>query len=74
MQRWDGPSYRFKPNGEPYDPDDVPVGLPGDGGVGSEWELWRYIGKGLLIMVIGAFLLTNAMYGFFALLAYLAGV
>ncbi len=72
MQQWQ-PPHLFKPNGEPYDPDDVPMNLPGDRAVNSEWELWRYIGKGLLILVICAFLLTNAMYGFFALLAYLAG-
>ena len=72
MQRWDGPFDRHKPNGEPFDPNDVPMGLPGDRSMSSEWELWIYIGKGLLILMACAFLLTNALYGFFELLAFLA--
>ncbi|HLF79896.1 MAG TPA: hypothetical protein VJB57_20650 [Dehalococcoidia bacterium] len=72
MNRWDGVFDRRKPDGKPYDPDDVPIGLPGDKAVSSEWELWRYIGKGLLLFVLGAFLLTNAMYGFFEVLVWLA--
>jgi hypothetical protein len=73
MQGRPGPFDRYKPHGEPFDPDDVPVGLPGDKPVSSESELWFYIGKGMLILIAAAFLLTNAMYGFFELLVFLAG-
>jgi hypothetical protein len=72
MDRWDKAFGRHRPDGRPYDPEDVPLGLPGDKAMNSEWELWRYIGKGLLIMMVAAFMITNAMYGFFELLVWLA--
>jgi len=59
---------RRHPSGKPYDPEDVPVGLPGDGPLHSELELWLYIGKGVALVLGGAFLLSNAMYGVFELL------
>jgi hypothetical protein len=69
----DRPPTRFNPRGEPYDPDDIPIGLPGDGPLHSELHFWLYIGKGLLIMIVGGFVLSIAMYGVFELLSLLAG-
>ena len=73
MSNWDRPPNRFNPRGEPHDPDDIPVGLPGDGPMRSELQFWLYIGKGILLTILGGVILTNAMYGLFELLAYLAG-
>jgi hypothetical protein len=57
----------------PYDPDDIPKGLPGDGPIESELSLWLYIGKGLALLFAAGLLLTNAMYGLWELLALIAG-
>ena len=73
MERRPGPFEKYRPHGEPFDPEDVPVGLPGDKAMNSERELWLYIGKGMLILIVAAFLVTNAMYGLFELLVFLAG-
>jgi hypothetical protein len=73
MNRWYGSFDRRRPDGKPHDPDDVPIGLPGDKAMDSEWQLWLYIGKGILILIVAAFLLTNFMYGFFEVLVWLAG-
>jgi hypothetical protein len=62
---------RRTPHGEPYDPD-PPIGLPGDKSINSEFELWLYIGKGIGLMLLGAFVLTNAMYGLFEVLVWLS--
>jgi hypothetical protein len=70
MQR-DDPYLPRTPRDEPYNPE-PPLGLPGDKSLNSETELWLYIGKGLLIMAIGAIVITNAMYGLFEVLVWLA--
>ena len=48
-----------------------PTGLPGDAPIPSEWHLWLYIGKGIGLLMLGSFLLINAVYGFWELLSLL---
>jgi hypothetical protein len=69
------PAYNRLPPGvlaepEPIDPT-KPSGLPGDAPIESERGLWLYIAKGLAILFVAGFALTNAMYGFFELLTLL---
>jgi hypothetical protein len=62
---------RRTPDGKPYDPDDIPAGLPGDGPLHGEFAIWLYIAKGLGLLTLGALLLTQLMYGLFELLSWL---
>ena len=73
MRPGNDPLNRRTPDGRPFDPTDPPVGLPGDRALNSELELWLYIAKGLLILIVCAFILTNAMYLMFEALVWLAG-
>ena len=50
---------------------ELPTGLPGDAPLHSELHLWLYVGKGIALLIIGAFLLINAVYGFWELLSLL---
>lgn len=52
---------------------ELPPGLPGDAPLHSERALWLYIFKGVGMLLGGAFLLINIMYGLFELLGRLAG-
>ena len=62
---------RRTPDGRPYDPEDVPTGLPGDGPLHGELAIWLYIAKGLALLGLAALLLTQLMYGIFELLDWL---
>jgi hypothetical protein len=69
------PAYNQIPPGalaeeEPPDPT-KPSGLPGDTPLHSERAIWLYLLKGMAILFVCAFALTNAMYGFFELLTLL---
>jgi len=46
-------------------------GLPGDAPLHSERAIWLYLLKGMAILMVAGFVLTNAMYGFFELLTLL---
>lgn len=59
---WRDPNYR----------PELPPGLPGDSPINSERALWLYIMKGVGILLGGAFLIVNLMYGAFELLDMLA--
>ena len=56
---------------DPRQSPEAPTGLPGDAPIHSELHLWLYIGKGIGMLVLGSFLLINAVYGFWELLALL---
>jgi hypothetical protein len=49
----------------------MPTGLPGDEPLHSEFRLWLYIGKGIGLLMLGAFILVNLSYGAFELLSLL---
>ena len=50
---------------------DLPVQRASDAPLDSEWALWRYIGKLVLLMLLFGIIATNAMYGLFELIAFL---
>jgi hypothetical protein len=72
MPRWDKPHERVAPFGEKISFEEAPGGRPAEP-LGVDFGLWLYIAKGIGIMLVGAIVLTNAMYGFFELLNLLAG-
>jgi hypothetical protein len=56
---------------DPHHIPDMPTGLPGDEPLHSEFRLWLYIGKGIGLLMLGAFVLVNLSYGAFELLSLL---
>jgi hypothetical protein len=73
MPRWDRPlDHPDSPYRQSLDTRDLP-GASSERPIEGDLGLWLYIGKALLIFLAGGLLLSNAMYGFFGLLALLGG-
>lgn len=56
---------------DPRHAPEPPTGLPGDAPIHSELHLWLYIGKGIFLLLLGAFILINLSYGAWELLSLL---